>query len=195
MKKTLLILLTATCTIGLILFSTYWRATQPLLHSQIVVVDSSLKLPGINRQILNFIEARGASISPTYDKAVCTEFVIQVIDNFKTLSKEERKLIRVITDDDLTKLVLTEDPVIKGVQTALLQNNKGEHIQRYSDVRPGDFVQFWNLYNNKAYGHCGIVLTVEPSEKISLYSSHPLTNGFGKQTFMWPDKIFFVRLK
>jgi hypothetical protein len=159
-----------------------------------MAIDSARELPGINRQIIDFIETHGNKIAPTYDTAVCTEFVIQIIDHFKSLTKEERKLIRIITDEDLSTLIQTNSPVIKGVQTSLLHAKKGTIIENTDEVRPGDFVQFWNIYNASAYGHCGVVLSLEPNEKITVYSSHPLTNGYGKQTFMWPDKLFFVRL-
>jgi hypothetical protein len=100
-----------------------------------------------------------------------------------------------VTNDDLKDLVDSEAEVIKGVQYALTHNQKGVAILNNAAVMPGDFVQFWNIYNRRAYGHCGIVMAIEPDETLTVYSSHPLTNGFGKQKFLWPDKVFFVRLK
>jgi hypothetical protein len=68
-------------------------------------------------------------------------------------------------------------------------------IKESTDALPGDFVQFWNVFKGQAYGHCGIVLDIQPNKTITLYSSHPLTGGYGKQAYLWPDKIYFVRLK
>lgn len=176
-------------------FLSYWLNTQPvkIVRDNAIGIDSSLELPGINRQIIEYIETHGGEIAPTYDTAVCTEFIIQVINHFKILTKEEKKLIRIITNEDLPTLIEANSSVVKGVQTAL-HGKKGAMIENTNEVMPGDFVQFWNIYNNAAYGHCGVVLSVEPNKKITVYSSHPLTNGYGKQTFLWPDKVFFVRL-
>jgi hypothetical protein len=84
---------------------------------------------------------------------------------------------------------------MKGVQTALVKNNKGIEIQDSTDVMPGDFVQFWNGFGGSSYGHCGIVSEIRPGESITLYSSHPITDGFGVQKFLWPSRLFVVRLR
>jgi hypothetical protein len=97
--------------------------------------------------------------------------------------------------ENLDSLLQTESPIIKGVQTGLTLKNKGIQIDNSNEVMPGDFVQFWNQHNNKEYGNCGVVLEVEPNESLTIYSSHPMTDGYGKQKFLWPDKVYFVRLK
>ena len=148
----------------------------------------------MNIQIIDFIEAHGQKLSPNYDESICTEFVIQVIDQFSTLSQKEKNIIRIITNKKLDSLILTYSPMIKGVQTALIKGKKGMEIDKIEKVKPGDFVQFWNLYKGKEYGHSGIVLEIKPIENITIYSSHPVTNGYGKQMFLWPDKIYFARL-
>ena len=79
--------------------------------------------------------------------------------------------------------------------TALLRNNKGIEIKDSSEVLPGDFVQFWKVFQGRAYGHCGIVLGIEPNKTLTLYSSHPFTGGYGTQEYLWPEKTYFVRLK
>jgi hypothetical protein len=178
----------------LFMLISYWLKTQPIrIVDQKLEVRVAAQLPSMNRKIINFIELHGSEISPTYEAAVCTEFIIQVIDHFQPLSKEERKLIRIITNEDLPQLVEKDADVIKGVQTALLHKNKGVMID-LKDVLPGDFVQFWDVYYNSAYGHCGVVMEINPNKSLTLYSSHPLTNGYGKQTFLWPNKIYFARL-
>ncbi len=172
-----------------------WINTQPLWVNNKKISEHLLnKLPARNRLIIEFIEANGSKIAPHYNDAVCTEFVIDVIEQFGQLTKEEKKGIRIITDKNLVDLVESESSIIKGVQTSLIQNNKGEIVEGIEDVMSGDFVQFWNVYQGKAYGHCGVILEVNPSESLTVYSSHPLTDGYGKQKFLWPDKAFFVRL-
>lgn len=107
----------------------------------------------------------------------------------------EKNKIRIITHEDIPMLLARESPVIKGVHTSLIEAFKGEEITEPGAVRPGDFVQFWNTYLGTPYGHCGVVFDVEPYESITIYSSHPVTGGYGKQKFLWPDQVFFVRLR
>jgi len=182
--------------VGLFLFANYWTNTQPIGIVDERIDDKFLvKIPDKNRQIIQFIETSGKRLAPSYDEAVCTEFVIKVIDNFGPLTKKEKNNIRIITQEKIKDLINDNSPTIKGVQTALVQGDKGMEIGKIAGVKPGDFVQFWNVYNGKEYGHCGIVMNISPNESLTLYSSHPLTNGYGKQKFLWPDKLFFVRLK
>src|SRR5688572_2627024 len=96
-KRIVIFFTIASCLIALYCFLSYWLNTQPIkvAHDNSMAIDSVRVLPGINRQIINFIETQGNKIAPTYDTAVCTEFVIQVIDHFTSLTKEERKLIRI----------------------------------------------------------------------------------------------------
>ena len=180
---------------ALMLFSRFWVSTQPIG----IVNDSQIKnpqpLPGKNQAIINYIEANGEKIAPTYYPTVCTEFVIDVIAHQVHLSKDDKRTIRIITDKNIDELVNADSSLIKGVQIALARSGKGSSINDVGEVKPGDFVQFWNMYYGKAYGHCGVVMELEPGESLTLYSSHPSTDGYGKQKFSWPDKVYFVRLK
>lgn len=174
----------------------YWINTQPVWISEKRPENKVLtEAPKKNIQIINLIEARGKELAPSYKRVVCTEFVINVIDQFGPLSKSEKNAIRILTPKNLDSLVHAESSIIKGVQTALMLENKGIQIDNINEVMPGDFVQFWNQYNKKEYGHCGVVLEVTPNESLIVYSSHPMTDGYGKQKFLWPDKVYFVRLK
>lgn len=200
MKTTKRILITVT--VGLIftvigLSCSYWINTQPIWVSKNKTVDKDilLKTPEKNIQIINFVEAHGQELAPDYEGAVCTEFVIKVIDQFDKLSLNEKNTIRIITSKKLDSLILADSPITKGVQTALTKGNKGVVIDKIEKVRPGDFVQFWNLYKDKEYGHCGVVLEINPNESITVFSSHPMTKGYGKQKFLWPDKMYFARLE
>jgi hypothetical protein len=175
---------------------TYWINTQPVWISKKRPENKVLtEAPKKNIQIINLIEARGKELAPNYKKVVCTEFVIRVIEQFDTLSKAEKNAIRILAPKNLDSLIHADSPVIKGVQTGLTLKNKGIQIDNSNAVMPGDFVQFWNQYNKKEYGHCGVVLAVIPNESLTVYSSHPMTDGYGKQKFLWPDKVYFVRLK
>ena len=196
MRKLHWIVLATVILVGLVLFGHYWTSTQPILVATARTIDEPRlrDMPPKNKAIITFIEENGARLAPTYEEAVCTEFVIKVVNEFETLSSKEKKGIRIITSDRLDSLVRQEAPIIRGVQSALIESDKGIEIST-QDVMPGDFVQFWNDYYGGVSGHCGIVMEIVPNESLTVYSSHPMTNGFGKQDFLWPDKVYFVRVK
>lgn len=173
----------------------YWFNTQPVWTVDKSVEEQVLEnLPVKNRKVIEFIEKNGQRLAPDYQATVCTEFVIKVISHFEPLTQTEKRDVRIIAEAPLDSLIAVESPIIKGVQTALVRGGKGTAITDDGDVLPGDFVQFWNVFQGEGYGHCGIVLDIDPGKTITLYSSHPLTGGYGKQTYLWPEKIYFVRL-
>jgi len=181
---------------GIFIFASYWINTQPVWIVDNEIDNNALeKLPLKNKRIVELIEVNGKDIAPNYKDVACTEFVIRVIDNFDPLTRGEKDDIRIITNKQLDSLINNESPIIRGVQTALLNGDKGIRIDKIEDIKPGDFVQFWNLYEGKEYGHCGVVFDINPNKTITLYSSHPLTDGYGKQAYLWPDKLYAVRLK
>src|SRR4051812_30486184 len=63
-------------------------------------------LPLKNKKIIDYVIKHGPQISPTYEKAVCTELLIEVIKNFTPLSKEDKKRIRIICDTNVYLLRL-----------------------------------------------------------------------------------------
>lgn len=149
-------------------------------------------IPQKNKAILDSIIKYGPSISPTYEKAVCTEMVIQLLEKFQPLTKTDKTRIRIITNDDVHTLLKQNSPIPKGVYYALIAKGIGKSIDDVKSVLPGDFVQFWT----ETWGHCGIVKEIHPeTKKMILYSSFPSTNGYGVQTFNIPDYCYFVRLK
>jgi hypothetical protein len=149
-------------------------------------------IPEKNKKIIDYVVKNGPSISSTYEKAVCTEMVIAVLKNFVKLSKEDKKRIRIITDKNIYVLRAKKSSIPKGIYYALTKNKMGIAIDKLEDVRPGDFVQFWEFY----WGHCGIVKSIDPVHKtMELYSSTPMTNGYGILSFDVPDECYFVRLK
>jgi hypothetical protein len=172
-----------------------WLSIQPS-HAEVVTYKpvASPSIPEKNQKLLAYIEANGRTVAPDYREVVCTEFVIKVLDTCEPLTKQEKKDIRIITEDDLTELINADAAIIKGVQTALVKAGKGVVINDPDKVLPGDLVQFWDTFYGGAWGHCGVVSQIDPNKTLTLHSSHPFTGGYGIQTFNWPEKVFFVRL-
>ncbi len=176
-------------------FGYYWIDTQPVWTTANSFPEDELtQLPASNQNIIRHVETHGRSIAYSYEEKVCTEFVIDVIENFTHLSPSEKNKISIITDRNVEELIGQSSPVVTGVQAALAEHDKGERVESPDAVKPGDFVQFWNLYNGKAYGHCGVVMRIDAGRTLTVYSSHPVTNGYGKQTWLWPEYEYFVRL-
>lgn len=157
----------------------------------------SPKATNRNQQVLDTVIRYGRQISPTYEDAVCTELVIGVLSHFFELTEEDKINIRIDQPrgslDEIYDGMKNGAPEPKGVYYALTLNGRGEAIDDWSKVLPGDFVQFW--YPG-SWGHCGIVSSVDPEKRLMyLHSSFPTTNGYGIQEFKMPDYCFFVRLK
>ena len=163
-----------------------------LLHGQ--TEDS---IPPKNKAIIDTVLQYGEAISPTYQEAVCTEFVIGVLKHFITLTKEDIVNIRINQPrksiEDVYQQMENGSPYPKGVVHALTNNGTGEAITNLNEVKPGDFVQFWYY---RSWGHCGIVEHIDLEHKVLyLYSSFPSTDGYGIQPFDMPEYCYFVRLK
>jgi hypothetical protein len=173
----------------------WWCRTQPVwvVGNKTVDADRWAHLPVANNRLLAWVEQNGSRIAPSYEQVVCTEFVIDAVQHIVPLSRREKNDVRIIISGNLEEQIVAERPVIKGVQTALVAANKGMAIAP-EDVQPGDLVQYWTFYCGKAFGHCGIVLDIDPGRTLTLYSSHPVTGGYGKQVYLWPDYSYFVRL-
>lgn len=148
-------------------------------------------IPQKNKDIIKSVVQYGPTISSTYEKAVCTELVIQILEKFHPLSKTDKKRVRIITNENVYTLLKENSPIPKGVYYALTAKGIGKPIDTVTDVLPGDFVQFWT----GTWGHCGIVKEIHPETKtMLLYSSFPSTNGYGIQNFAIPYYCYFVRL-
>src|SRR3989338_473985 len=109
-----------------------------LFHAQ-----TSDSIPPRNKQIIDTVLLYGKAISPTYQEAVCTEFVIGVLKHFITLSKEDVVNININQPrksiEDVYAQMENGSPYPKGVVHALTSNGKGEAITNLADVKPGDF--------------------------------------------------------
>ena len=152
----------------------------------------STQMPPRNQAVLDSVIKYGPTISSTYEKAVCTEMVIQILQKFKPLTKTDKTRIRIITKKNIYALLKQGSPIPKGVYYALTAKGIGQSINDIKRVLPGDFVQFWT----ETWGHCGIVKEIHPeTQKMVLYSSFPSTDGYGIQTFAIPEYCYFVRLQ
>lgn len=165
-----------------------------MLPSVFALTQDSLSIPEKNKRVLDYVKENGRFISPTYREAVCTEFVIGVLQHFGNLSPMDKVNIRIIIPEPekIFELVHVGSHISKGVYFALISNGMGEAVDDWTKVLPGDFVQFWYEH----WGHCGIVSSMDlPNKKMYLHSSFPSTDGYGIQEFDIPDKTWFVRLK
>ncbi|MFQ3576013.1 MAG: hypothetical protein SNJ77_06210 [Cytophagales bacterium] len=165
-----------------------------LLVNPEINVDSS-QLKPINKKVLKTAHLQGKKISPTYQSAVCTEYVIGVLSKLTAIDQKTKQKIRIITNNDLDSLFNHDAPVLKGVVKALVDCGIGEEVD-INEAKPGDFVQFWDNSYGFLFGHCGILRGFDGSKTLmSLYSSAPSTNGHGIQTYIVTKKTYFVRLK
>ena len=73
---------------GLVVFIDYWTSTQPLAF-RLPQANASVPadVPARNKQVIDFIESQGKALAPTYNEAVCTEFVIHVVEHFVPLTR------------------------------------------------------------------------------------------------------------
>jgi len=184
--------------IGLLILSIAWMtpAKSYLYWTFIndIPVDTA-NLPKGNKRIIHFVEEQGKKLAPSYDKVVCTEYVIHVLENFDDLSESDKCKIRIITQGDLEQLVKADSDLIKGVSFYFTTSGKGRSINDINDAKSGDFIQFWNTRLGKATGHCGIIRAIDTDAGlISLYSSSPSTDGYGKQLYIIPDKYYIARI-
>lgn len=115
-------------------------------------VDST-DIPAKNKLLLQYTAEHGPDISPTYEAAVCTEYVISILSKFGAVSSKTKTDIRIITDKPISELLEEGSPVPKGIYTALINAKSGVAVDKMEDVKAGDFVQFWNHYNGKYVGH------------------------------------------
>jgi hypothetical protein len=156
------------------------------------VLEKTIDIPRKNKQIVALVKQYGPKISSTYEKAVCTELVIQILQKIQPLNATDKKRIRIITNEDIHELLRQNSPIPKGVYYSLIEKGVGIPIAEKANVLEGDFVQFWTT----TWGHCGIVKSIDlQNNEMELYSSFPSTNGYGVQRFSIPKDVFFVRLK
>ncbi len=150
----------------------------------------------LNEQVIDTAVFYGRSISPTYQQAVCTEYVIGVLGHFVQLTHDDTVNIRIDQPrnslEDVYLQIENGSPEPKGVYYALIQKGIGTPIDDWAKVERGDFVQFWYP---RSWGHCGIVDSIDlTTKKMWLHSSFPSTDGYGVQKFSIPDYTWFVRL-
>ena len=163
-----------------------------VLLSTTLNYGQEISIPQKNKDVIESVVKFGPTISSSYEKAVCTELVIQILEKFTPLTKTDKSRVRIITNENVYTLLKQNSPIPKGVYYALTSKGIGQPIDTLSKVLPGDLVQFWT----GTWGHCGIVKSVDlESKTMELYSSFPSTSGYGIQTFDIPEYCYFVRLK
>lgn len=150
----------------------------------------------LNQRVIDTAVYYGRTISPTYQSAVCTEYVIGVLSHFIQLDSIDTVNIRIdqprTSIDDVYAQIESGAPEPKGVYHALTSKGLGIPIDDWKQVEKGDFVQFW--YDH-SWGHCGIVESIDLENKtMMLHSSYPSTDGYGIQEFELPSYAWFVRL-
>lgn len=172
------------------------RSDMPIVSSP-TTESSTTHLPRLNQCVLDTILRYGKQISPTYEQAVCTEFVVKILEHFYPLNKIDKARINIITSKPIPDLLQQNSPIPTGVVYALSQKGIGTPIKQLDKVKAGDFLQFWqsNL-GSWTWGHCGIVKSIDLlNNTMQIYSSDPSTNGYGIKEFGIPQHIYFVRLQ
>jgi hypothetical protein len=152
------------------------------------------QIPFRNRCVIDTMTQYGPAISSTYQKAVCTELVIKIVEKFYSLDKKDKSRIRIITDQSISGLLANDSPIPKGLYYALTTKGIATSVDKLEDVLPGDFVQFWTDLHG--WGHCGVVKSIDVKNRMmELYSSFPTTDGYGILWFAISPYSYFVRLK
>lgn len=168
------------------------EVSTPIVKTTNISVKDTAEIPEKNKLVAEIAQKYGPDISSTYEKAVCTELVIQVLEKIQPLDVIDKKRIRIITDQDIQTLLQNDSEIPKGVYYSLIEKGIGKSVNDKKDVLEGDLVQFWT----ETWGHCGIVKSIDPGKnEMELYSSFPSTNGYGIQKFEIPKYVYFVRLK
>lgn len=94
----------------------------------------------------------------------CVIFVAAVVESLlqRELTKTEHDAIYINNiggTKNLGRLIRVNDKSIRGIQTALVEMEKGE-VVKPEDAKSGDFVQFWRLKKGKWSGHVAIIAEV-----------------------------------
>lgn len=136
----------------------------------------------------------------------CVQFMAAVVENLlgRELRADERSAIMIsnVRRRDLDRLVTRDDRRIRGIQTALVEMNRGE-VVRPEEARPGDFVQYWKKYNGRWRGHAAIIADVihrSGAVCAIVFGAHRTINGVGIGDFEVglndPDiRAYIVRFK
>ncbi len=119
----------------------------------------------------------------------CVQFMVAVVENLlgRELRADQRSaiLINNVRRRHLDRLVTRDDRRIRGIQTALIEMNRGEAV-RPEDARPGDFIQYWKKYNGRWRGHASIIADVinrNGALCAIVFGAHQTLNGVGIGAF------------
>ncbi len=122
----------------------------------------------------------------------CTTFVSAVVDTILSRHNigytHEMKNDVLINHSNLGRNVVQEgpdlqDPRYGGVAYAIVKHNFGVQIKDMSQVKPGDFIQYWKQRKNGTwFGHASLIESVRYDKKAKVYKakifgSHKSTDG------------------
>ncbi len=146
----------------------------------ILVTLLSLNTPSSGSKFYQWCQTNGRTISPTYQKANCVQFMDQAL----------KKYYR-INDPALTKSIYINYPltvvakalsdkdtsIVGGVAYGLVKAGRATWVAK-KDLQRGDIVQYWTTtgYLN---GHCGIFDKYDAVGNVMLVGSHPDSHGYG----------------
>ena len=128
----------------------------------------------------------------------CTTFISAVVDTILSRHNvgytHEMKNDVLINHSNLGRNVVQEgpdlqDPRYGGVAYAIVKHNFGAQIKDMSQVKPGDFIQFWKQRKNVTwFGHASLFESVRYDKKAKVYKarrfgSHKSTDGIEVSKF------------
>lgn len=137
----------------------------------------------------------------------CVQFMVAVVEQLlqRELSAEERSAILINNIGrraNLGRLIGEDDRRVRGIQTALVEMEKGEVVD-LSEARPGDFVQYWVQRNGRWTGHAAIIQEIRDENGMRcaiVFGSHQSLGGVGIGEFEVGlnepgAKVYLVRFK
>jgi hypothetical protein len=141
----------------------------------------------------------------------CTTFVSAVVDTILSRHKvdytREMKNDVLINHSNLGRNVVQDgpdlqDPRYGGVAYAIAKHNFGVQIKDMSQVKPGDFIQYWKQRKNGTwFGHASLIESVcydkkAKGYKAKIFGSHKSTDGIEVSKFelflSGDDRVVYV---
>ena len=132
----------------------------------------------------------------------CVQFLLSVLQRClgRDLSPDEIKMVSIDYEfADLGKSVEERDPRTWGVQRAIVDSLKCGNKVEISDVRPGDFIQYWiKPKRGPWFGHAAVVSQVHRENNgqvsVTIYGAHKSENRIsdsGYKLKLSGDKRYF----
>ena len=141
----------------------------------------------------NFCEFHGKTISPTYEKRNCVQFMDIALKDY--LNINDSKLSKFIyinyNISIIEKALKTNDTsIVGGVSYGLVKLGYAKYIS-INNIKKGDIVQYWST-DGFINGHCGIFKEYDKQGNMILVGSHQDSKGYGSMnTYSKNFKIYF----